>query len=112
MKKLFLLLTLTACAKVSIKDAEWCGDMGFLGASCFHTLTPDTRDIPQPNWDEERFGQVCTKAKTFKDMKVAIEKLCSVSNVRCSYEVEEIIRNMDKNLANFERKLGDDTDAQ
>jgi hypothetical protein len=105
MRAILFLFILIGCAKVSIKDAEWCGDAGDLGASCFHTLTEETRDIPKSEWDAERFGQVCTKAQTFKDMKVAIEGLCSVSTVRCSYEVEKILQHMEEQINALDEKI-------
>lgn len=58
--------------------------MGSLGATCVHTLKPDTRDVPSPTWDDERFGMLCTKAENFADVKSWIEKLCSISN-DCDY---------------------------
>lgn len=93
-----MIVFLSSCAKVPIHDAEWCGDIGDLGASCFHTLTNDTRDIDKSMWDVERFGMVCTKSKTFSDMKASIEKLCSVSSVRCSYEVKQILAHVQENI--------------
>lgn len=83
-------LLLSSCGTVVIKDQEDCGDMGSLGATCFHTLSSETRDIPKAQWDDERFGMVCTKASNIADTKAAIEKLCSVSN-DCTYEVKQRI---------------------
>lgn len=62
--------------------------MGSLGASCFHTLTSDKRDIPKTAWDDIRFGQVCTDAANLADTKAVIEKLCSMTNV-CTFEVQQ-----------------------
>lgn len=65
-----------ASCSVKIKDQEWCGDMGAQGATCFHTLRRDTRDIPLEQWNQERFGQVCTDPRNFADLKSNLEKLC------------------------------------
>lgn len=92
---------LLSCAKVEIKDAEFCGDMGDDGAVCYHTLTTESREIDKVNWDVERFGQICTSAQTFAEWKATIEKLCSASK-RCTYEeqqmIEQFYRNMDRVL--------------
>jgi hypothetical protein len=83
-----------SCARVQIVDHEFCADMGTLGAGCFHTMTDDTRDIPKAEWDDMRFGQICTndppgrKGETFADWKVVIEKLCSIVR-RCDYETKK-----------------------
>lgn len=70
---------------MSIPDEEFCGDLGMDGGTCFHTLVSDHRDIPKPEWDVYRFGQICEEPKVFADSKAIIEKLCSISG-RCSYE--------------------------
>lgn len=62
--------------------------MGGLGASCFHTLTDETRDIEKQEWDNERFGMVCTNAENFADMKKAILKFCSKYKI-CSFEFKK-----------------------
>jgi len=84
----FSFALVSACARVQIKDSQWCGDLGSQGAACFHTLTQGEEDIPKAIWDLKRFGQVCTPATTFADWKQAIEELCSYSN-DCDYEVQQ-----------------------
>ena len=93
MKKLIILalLSMTSCAHVPINDHEWCGDEGSLGATCFHFLTAQTRDLDKETWDNMRFGQICTNdpegqlGATFADIKATIEKLCSISKGACVY---------------------------
>lgn len=80
------ILSLTSCTKVVIKDGEWCGDMGSLGASCFHTLSDDSRDIDKDSWDKERFGMVCTQSENFADWKANLLKLCKETKM-CSMDV-------------------------
>jgi hypothetical protein len=76
---------LVSCGTVRIKNQEWCGDMGPLGASCFNTLNDKTRDIEKEAWDEERFGMVCGKAAVFADTKRTILQLCETSK-KCVYD--------------------------
>lgn len=78
------LLALNGCAHVKIYDHEFCADAGSQGGICFHTLTSETRDIPEPTWDDFRFGQICEDSGTFADLKRVTEQLCSVSNA-CDY---------------------------
>lgn len=78
------------CASVQIKDEEFCGDQGELGATCFHTLTDETRDLSKADWDALRFGQVCSSAQTFADWKASILKLCKVSKA-CTYEQKKLL---------------------
>jgi hypothetical protein len=61
--------------------------MGEDGASCFHTLTTDSRDLTKAEWDSLRFGMACTKADTFGDWKANIEKLCNKTGI-CDYATE------------------------
>ena len=91
------MVLLNSCAKVEIHDGEFCGDMGDDGAICYHTLTPETREIMKADWDVERFGQICTSASTFADWKETIEKLCS-STKRCTYEQQQAVFQFFKNL--------------
>lgn len=59
--------------------------MGAQGATCFHTLAKDTRDLTLEQWDTVRFGQVCTDATNFASNKAALEKLCKETK-NCNYE--------------------------
>lgn len=74
-----------SCTKVHIDDIEFCGDMGPDGATCFHTLTDQPRDLTKEAWDSERFGQFCTKSEGFASLKKALEQLCHVSK-DCDYK--------------------------
>lgn len=92
------LLLLSGCASVRIPDTEWCGDMGSEGAACFHTLTDESRDIPKAEWDDFRFGQVCTTANDFASIKSALEKLCSMAGKRCKYYVKQVLAGMEAKM--------------
>lgn len=105
-KNLFVfgLLLLSGCASVRIPDTEWCGDMGKEGAACFHTLTDDERDIPKAEWDDYRFGQVCTTNNNFAAIISALEKLCSKAGKRCTYYTKQAIRELSAKALVFEAR--------
>lgn len=84
------ILTISACTQVSIKDSEWCGDFGPLGASCFHVTSEGKRQVVKPQWDAERFGMLCTKAENFAEWKAIIEKLCHVTK-KCDWQTKQAI---------------------
>lgn len=92
-----LLVLSPSCAKMKIKDAEWCADMGSLGATCVNTLSEGSRDIEKAKWDEERFGQVCTQPENFAEWKATILKFCSKYRV-CSYEFKKKLESVDQKL--------------
>lgn len=103
---LLCLLLFSSCGSVKIKDSEFCGDMGTAGASCFKTLSGETRDVHPNDWDEERFGMICSKADTFADWKKAILKLCKMSR-RCKYESKKKIKKFGKAIESFQLKITD-----
>jgi hypothetical protein len=82
---------LNSCAKVEIKNAEVCGDLGSDGASCFNTLNDDSRDIPKESWDSERFGMLCTSSDNFANWQAAILKLCTAARNRCTFDTKKKI---------------------
>jgi hypothetical protein len=92
---LSITVALNACA-VIIKDAEVCGDLGN-SASCFHTLSNESRDLSQQEWDAMRVGMLCTSADSFANWKSALEKLCHQTG-NCTYELK-------KNLTEFFNKV-------
>jgi hypothetical protein len=94
---------LSGCARVTIKDSEWCGDLGSQGAACFHTLTSAEEDLPKAIWDIRRFGMVCTVAGTFADWKQDIEDLCSYSH-DCDYQQQQEIEAFFKKVEQFQQK--------
>jgi len=84
--------------------------MGEYGATCAHTLTAATRDIPKSQWDQERFGQICFGSESFADWKADIENLCSLSG-RCTYQQQisatrflNFINKVEKAKAKYERR--------
>jgi len=100
-KKLCVILFITAvisgCATVEIKNQEFCGDMGSMGATCFKTLTDDTRDINKTDWDNERMGMICESPEVFADWKGLIMKLCHKSRA-CRYQAEKMLSRFFTNI--------------
>lgn len=70
-----------------VPDQEWCGDMGPQGASCFHTLTNESRMLNKVEWDDLRFGNLCTRPETFAELKAVVEKLCHKTG-NCIYQAQ------------------------
>lgn len=84
-------LTLSGCTSVKIKDFPVCADIGTQGATCDNFLTSNPKVIPQPVWDDVRFGQLCIKSDDFGELKREIEQLCSSRRDLCDYETEQAI---------------------
>jgi len=75
-----------SCARVPVKDTEWCGDLAEQGAACFHTHNESQRRVPKAEWDKERKGMFCTKSDNFIEWQAIILKLCRASGNRCTFE--------------------------
>lgn len=86
-----LILVMTSCDAVPIKDVEACADAGALGASCFHSLSDKTRDLTPPQWAEVRYGWLCMSTDDWTNWKQAIETLCQNNRGECSYEDQQRI---------------------
>lgn len=102
--KCVILLGLTSCARVAIKDAEWCADQGDFGAQCFNTISDKERYIEKEAWDEIRFGMLCTSSDSFANWKAAIKKLCSVNKNLCTYEEVETLEKLDQKFSKVEKE--------
>lgn len=79
-----------ASCSITLPDTEFCADLGSEGAACFHTFSETERLVPQPEWDNERFGMICTQSASFAQWKATIEKLCR--DTRCSKKEREAIK--------------------
>lgn len=77
-----------------------------MGASCFHTLSEDSRDLDKDTWDKERFGQVCTQPQNFIDLKSNLEKLC-YKNKKCTYQQKKILKKITRDLEKFNKDSND-----
>lgn len=84
----FIATAAVSCS-TQIKDLEFCGDLGADGATCFHTLTPASRNVSKTQWDASRFGMICTSGDAVAEIKREIEQLCSVTS--CDYNTQASI---------------------
>lgn len=100
---LLLVLTLS-CAKVAVKNTEWCGDMGEFGAACFNTQNKDERSMNKAEWDTERFGMLCTTPESFAHWKAVILKLCDEEK-RCTYEEKKALNKFLARVEKFQKKV-------
>jgi len=102
--KLVIVVAVSSCARVQVKDGEFCGDLGSEGAVCFNLLSDGVREISANDWDDERFGMICSKAETFTNLKTVAIQLCNTTK-RCSYEEKQnLIKFQDKIIYLDERK--------
>jgi hypothetical protein len=74
-----------SCARVKVPVTDWWADKGELGAQGFNTNGDNLGKLDKHQWDDKRFGMVCTEAENFGAWKAVILKLCKVSN-RCTFE--------------------------
>ncbi len=92
------ILNLSACAHLggtaNILDKEQCVDEGSLGAHCAHEYTNQQRDIPQPDWDNTRFGWFCMDPSDTVEDKKEAEELCSIDGVTCTYPAQQNIQSV------------------
>jgi len=108
---LAFLLPLNGCNQVPIKNNEFCADAGQFGASCFHSLSDDERDIPKATWDiptvdpSHRFGMVCTSTDAFTNWQKAIEILCQNHQTECDFETKQAIQIFLSKVKRTKRKV-------
>jgi hypothetical protein len=93
---LYILMALSACGHVVIKDSEWCGAKpNAQGAACFHTMTTDQRELSEVEllgWlMDAQDPKVCTSSQTLADLKANIEVLCHDSRL-CDYETKKKVQ--------------------
>lgn len=99
-------MIVSSCARVKIKNQEWCGDKGPLGAHCWNTLNDKERDITPSVWNalkvgpDHRFGKACTEIENITDTKAAIINLCKASK-RCTFEDEANVIRWEENAKEF-----------
>lgn len=107
LRTLFVFIFLNSCTNIKIKDDPWCADAGVFGAECFYTLSDKSFTLDQYHWNKLRVGQICSATENpgegFKNLKVAIEKLCS-DTFRCTEQQQAAVSNVVKRL-----KIGQET---
>lgn len=102
-----LALAAMSC-KVEIKDAEWCFDMGPLGAHCFYSNSNNERDLSKEQWDKERFGMACTSSDNLAEIIKVQLKLCNRTK-SCRKEIKTILENAEKKMQ--ENEVGIDSQS-
>lgn len=100
---LYIGMATSGCA-VQIKDQAWYGDHGD-GAFEFHTLTDFKRDVPKDEWNQLRFGMVCSDAQSLADNKANIQKLCKMNPGTCNYDMRQAIEKFFSDLELLQEKL-------
>lgn len=85
-----------SCAHIKIDNAEFCTDLGDTGAVCNKTLSHEPRDLSKQQWDQERFGQMCTSIDTVENWRAAILKACT--KIKCTYDDKKALHNMEQKL--------------
>ncbi len=100
--KLLLISTvglLPNCGHVPIKDEVVYGNKGMLGAVSFHLLTSGQENISFENWMKilRNNPLICTSVKSFGDVKIEIEQLCSICNC-CSADMTKAIDQFYSNI--------------
>ena len=83
-------LSLASCGTIKIKDQVYCGDAGPLGATCFHTRNDETFDLDVQEWEENRYGMICTEASNYSDNIAIIQKACRACKC-CTYDAKKQI---------------------
>lgn len=80
---LFLCVVFSACA-TTVPNIPLYADKGPLGARQEWMLGGTGRAVPKIEWDDLRFGMVCTPLPELSKILAVIEKLCYAGH--CNYE--------------------------
>lgn len=97
MKTLILLIFLGACSSsLTVYDKEVCVDLDKDGAHCHNTYVSKSRDIPKPQWDIERVGQLCMGPTAYSDTEKALDEVCV--KLKCTYEQHQILEQIKMNM--------------
>lgn len=113
LKNVWLILSsialLSGCAKVVIKDVEWCASAGRFGALCQHSIHDQSRrmtveefiDFLQARPGNPANGipakgpALCTSSEGFKDVKTMLEQACYLLKKKCTYEMKQTIQRLE-----------------
>ena len=94
-----VVVALTSCTQIQVKNSPWYGDKGSLGAHWVDLFDANTGDIPKAQWDVLRFGMVCSSADNLENLLTDIEKMCDTQQT-CTIEQEAVLR---KNMHDLHR---------
>lgn len=115
-----LLVSLSACEEIEIKNTELCSVAGRMkaGADCFNTLNDNERSMtldefitflePQREVKDAKTGKVlqkergaalCQSSDDFTATKTVLEQACMLLKKRCSFEIKTTIEKMNKKIS-------------
>lgn len=89
---LLLLLVVSSCTRLDIKDIPIFWDVGQDGAIVTHLVTEETSDVVKADWDAKRFGYACISQDDFGWLKATIEKACSELKGMCRTEDKKVMK--------------------
>ena len=77
---------------VQIPNILMCRDKGRMGAVCAYWMKPEETkvNIPLHEWNDKRFGMICTSESGFGNMKAVIEKLCQTH--QCVEQADKLVK--------------------
>lgn len=94
------LLAVLSCQNVPIENAEFIGSLGPYGAAGFDLLDGNTRDLNlqefAKEWDDLSNPDgplICTRSKSFANIKRDLESLCSWNPSECTVEAQQSVNN-------------------
>jgi hypothetical protein len=91
-KMLTLLLAISSCTKVEIKDVPIYWDAAADGATLTHLLSDDVSQVPKAQWDAMRPGYACISEDDFGWVRASLEKLCALQKGICTVETKQVMR--------------------
>ena len=74
---------------VKIKDGEFFGDMGRIGAEGDWLLHEQRTSLSKTEWDKRRLGMICTSSTVFSNIHGVIRKFCGETKA-CTYEIQQM----------------------
>lgn len=118
-----LLVSLSGCKEIEIKNSEFCAVAGILaaGMDCANSLKPDTRSMDLDEtiaWLEPseavldsngkevvpaRGAAICQSSNDFNENKTTLEIACRMLGKKCSYQLQQIIASMDSTIEKASR---------
>jgi hypothetical protein len=84
--------------------------MGTEGASCFRLLSGEERELDEQEWEQERFGMICSKAEAFTNLKSVALKLCATTG-RCTYDERESLIRFEDKIYRIQEKINGEHDG-
>jgi hypothetical protein len=107
MVNLLILISLMGCGQVQIHDEVIYGNKGMLGGVSFHLLTSGQENLDFATWMKILRSKplICTSVKSFGDVKIEIEQLCSVCNC-CAADMTKAVDDFFTNISEAQKQMG------